>query len=392
MVWCIRHPLLVALVAAVAARVCLWVFAGFIPIPNEDQQPISPLIAYSDIDLTFYMNSREYYRALLASFFGGGGPVALPWATDVEPAYAYAGPPLFPILLEVFRFGPDNPIPLSAFYLLTAVLVTVYWLTWLRRNGIELIGLIGFALLPIPFWFMLNISSDLPFAALIACFFFFFFEARKGRSRLWGLFILVGLAVATRLHGVALAGFVFFAASWPGLLKRSTVAALVVSAAALALLGTVYQDYGVDFLRTGNRIAYFSITQEDYLAGIFPSLPSFLDHTLSIIALMGAKLLYMTGLRPTWWHTPIHFVLIRAAAGVVLLPGLLYLVFRGNPRHRVFVGLFILPLLLGAAQERYLLGVIPILYLYGIRAWQDVYAVVSQVQTKRSVSFKGDPR
>ncbi len=386
-----RHPLAAALTLAVAARIALWLVAAAYPIPNEDQQLISPLRAYSDIDLTFYQLSREYYRIVVTAVLEVGDLQSIPEVIDVLRAYTYAAPPLLPLLLEVFQFGPENPLPMTVFYLLLAILVAAFWVKWLHDRNVGFGWLVVFALLPVPYWFMLNVSSDLPFAALVTVFFFFAFESRKASSRLWGGLIFATLALTTRAHGVVLLAYLAGSTvlNVVVLPKRAMISVLVSIGIILGLSAYLLTGYVEDYLRTGNHVTYFTIAQKDYLTGIYPSLPGVLDRGLSVLSLLGAKFFYLTGLRPSWWHTPLELVLVRAAGGIILLPGIVYLAVRGQNDHRLFVLLFILPLLLGAAQERYLLGIIPLLFYYGVLAWSGIVEAIGRY-TSRARAMFGD--
>ena len=57
------------------------------------------------------------------------------------------------------------------------------------------------------------------------------------------------------------------------------------------------------------------------------------------------------------------------AAGLILLPGLLYLAFRGDRRDRLFVWIFFLPIFIGPTQDRYNLPIQGLLFFYGLQAY-----------------------
>ncbi|MCH8830381.1 MAG: hypothetical protein IID45_12465, partial [Planctomycetes bacterium] len=113
---------------------------------------------------------------------------------------------------------------------------------------------------------------------------------------------------------------------------------------------------------------YFGATQADYLAGVFNTLPGWLDRGLSIPSLMGAKVLYFAGLRPSYGETPTLIVLVRAAVGLILVPGVVYVIVRGDRAHRLLLAIYMLPVLLGASQDRYNLAMQPLLFYFGYRA------------------------
>ena len=99
-----------------------------------------------------------------------------------------------------------------------------------------------------------------------------------------------------------------------------------------------------------------------------------LDRPLSLISLVGAKILYFVGLRPSFSEdVNILVVLTRAAVGLILLPGILFLFIRGPARVALLVGVFMLPFVFGLSQDRYNLPIQPILFLAGIVALQRLF-------------------
>ena len=69
--------------------------------------------------------------------------------------------------------------------------------------------------------------------------------------------------------------------------------------------------------------------------------------------------------------------MLRAAAGFVLLPGLVLLLAAAPWRIRALVALYCLPFVLGPAQDRYYIAIFPVLYLYGAQAWTAVLRTLS---------------
>jgi len=195
-----------ALLGAVAARLGLWIGTMWVPIPNEARQPISPLHANSAIDLAFYQMSRAIYGEWIDRF------TAAPWAEwgvlftallTFMKANFISGP-FMAGLLELFDYDASNTLPLATLYLALSSLVVVAWLRWFTRIQAGGTALLIVALIPGPLWYMLNVSSDLPFAALFALFFFAFFSARRMRQRyVWGAIIAL-VATLLRPHGISM--------------------------------------------------------------------------------------------------------------------------------------------------------------------------------------------
>jgi hypothetical protein len=80
--------------------------------------------------------------------------------------------------------------------------------------------------------------------------------------------------------------------------------------------------------------------------------------------------MHAVGLRPSYASVDTWLVIARALPGLLFLPGLVYLFFAAQWFERCFVLLFMVPIFIGASQERYLLALTPILLLWGVRAWR----------------------
>jgi len=92
--------------------------------------------------------------------------------------------------------------------------------------------------------------------------------------------------------------------------------------------------------------------------------------------------LYFAGLRPSYGQTLPLLVVARAVVGVILLPGLLFLLVRGRTRDSILVILFSLPVFIGPTQDRYYLPILPILFYYGVLAYSAAWrrVVVREVK------------
>ena len=129
------------------------------------------------------------------------------------------------------------------------------------------------------------------------------------------------------------------------------------------------------FVSSTLRLTYFDVPETEYLAGIYDSLPYWLNLLLSWLSLAGAKILYLVGFRPSYAGTETYIVLLRALPGLIFLPGLIYLFIKGDRSHKFLLALFLLPIVAGASQDRYILPIQPILFLFGawayISLWQS---------------------
>lgn len=368
---------LAALLVAILSRVSLFFGTMIVPIPNEMGQPISPLTANTALDLGYYQWARNTLfhepRTIIDNFeqiFAGG----------VVGGFFFPGP-LFPSILELFDYGSDNTLSLAAVYLLLSVLLVVAWLYWLRRKGVGAIWLYVFALLPSPFWFMLNVSTDLLFAVIVGVFWLLWFDERVQNPRhAAGIGAILVLAVLLRPNAMSLLLFlVIDVLIWDiALAKRADNRkssllfvgfVLFVAAASVVYYLPYFWDVRID----AAFIGYFGVLPDDYFNGLWPSLPRLADLGLSWLSFVGAKLLYLTGIRPSFGNATPVLVILRMLPGFVVLPGLVWLFVRGSRREQIFVVIYLAPIILSVTQDRYLLPIQPILFLYGTKAWGEFF-------------------
>ena len=133
-----------------------------------------------------------------------------------------------------------------------------------------------------------------------------------------------------------------------------------------------YLPYFISYNKSSSIMTYWWTSQENYIAGIFDSIPTTLNFIFSILILGISKLLYIVCLRPSYSNVPLVLVSLRAIGGLVMLPGILYMLIRSEQIEKIFLLLFLIPILIGASQERYLLPICPILIFYGIRCWKKI--------------------
>jgi hypothetical protein len=259
-------------------------------------------------------------------------------------------------------------------YLVISCLLVGVWLRWMWRRGLSAAWLFVFALMPNPMWVTISISTDLVFALIFAGFYLAYFSyAGRGRILLWSVFLV--LTLLTRPNGVSVLLFVIADAL---LLTTRSVRinrGILVCAAAPLLVGVVFfiGPYFSIFVVHSMDITYFGFSQREFLEGLYESLPFWLDQPISWLSLAGAKLIYFVGIRPSYGEIPALFLILRGAAGIILLPGLLYLFWKADWRLRLFVGLYLLPIFLGASQDRYNLPIQPLLFFFGALALQDFW-------------------
>ena len=375
-----RAPgLALAILVAWAFRAGVFVVAAIRPIANERGEPVSPLLPQSYLDFAFYSDSLNLYAGSWANILRD----FIRFYQD--PAAFDGGPiiagPVFPALIGLFRYGPGFYLPLELFFLAVSCALVAFWLWWLAGQGLGRGWLLAFALIPNPVWFTLVTSPDLLFAAIFAGFFYFYFVAKRSRWQTAAWIAFLVLLPLTRPNGYAVLLFVGLHVAWEALQQRRINA----SRAALAILLLIvfalflYPYFLSEMQKAGNILSYFGHTPAAYVGGVYPSLPRWLDLPLSWSSLAAAKLMYFTGLRPSYGVTAPELVLARAAAGLVLLPGFAYLILRAPLREKALIALFALPILVGPSQERYYLPIYPILFLYGAHFYRAAWALVRRL-------------
>jgi len=117
----------------------------------------------------------------------------------------------------------------------------------------------------------------------------------------------------------------------------------------------------------------FGVYVSEFKLGLFPTFPEPIDQIASHALLIGAKLLNLVGIRPSYSDVALPLVLIRGASGLITLPGLFYVLFKGEIRLRIIVICFIAPVIIGLPMERYLLPILPILFCFGVKFYTDAW-------------------
>ena len=365
------------LLIAIVYRCSLFAFFAVIPFANEDGQPVSPLLYQAGIDFHFYVAYREIVEMLWKELL-----------TPLEsPTHIIPGPGI-PFLLNVFAYDSNNTLPLAMFYLCCSVALVWVSLLWLLRRDIDWPWLLLFALLPNPVWFTLSISSDLPFALVFALFLFTYFgDGRSGRHMTAALALAI-IAALLRPNGLLL--LVFFAVHQAAFIRtRAAIAYIVMAIGSLLIFLSYFQPYFWAFSMSSELMTYFGVPQKTYVAGIFEELPQHLNVLLSVLTMMGAKLLYFVGLRPSYGETPLLLVLIRAAAGIILLPGLLTLAFRREFALILLGAIMLLPYVTGVSQDRYNLALLPILFWSGVAFYsRDLPQIIRFMPNRRQLAAR----
>lgn len=380
-----RSWLWIAIGVAVVARIVIFGVAFDHPVANEGGAPTSPKVMQSGTDIGFYLRSSQKYLRISPveilrsiskyyDFDDADRDSTEPHSLDAETIDYFVAPPAFPVLLNVFRYRDGNTLPLALLYLVVSCVLVTLWLKWLSDKQVGFAWLVTFALIPNPIWFTISISTDLLFALSFAGFYLLYFSKHWPplRVALWVGFLL--FCLLTRPNGLSV--FLFVAADLAlsaGAVRRPRPLMFgFLSVVALAFAFVLLPHF-VIFARRGMQITYFGFSQAEYLGGVFRSVPVWLNLPLSWLSLSVAKILYFAGLRPSYGDISWTFLVLRGAAGLILLPGLVYVFAKGDRKHQMLIGLYLLPVFLGATQDRYNLAIQPVLFFYGVLALHAVW-------------------
>jgi hypothetical protein len=361
------------LLVAVVSRVLLAALAVMFSIRTENGSLVSPLIEVKFGDYDFYSwfiyDNFSALKKPFIFFYQGGSFDS--WLTQ-----HYAPGPVFPWLLNILNYS-NQPILLASVYLIASALLIFGWVLYYRARGVSLWGQLALIAYPLLLWYSLAISTELPMS--IALFMFFFGALATPRWPFMGIacaftgFVLMLLIRPNALSLFPVMLFVLFLNR--KLISNWNVSVIVVFITLIVAYFCVY--YASYFLMVKDSsirlISYWGLFPPQYFEGLFPNLPQLLDKIISNGALIGSKLLYASGLRPSYADPPILMVFLRSIPGIFIFPGIFYCFYRGSWLERALLLGFLLPLLITVAQERYLLPIAPLLLLYGGIFWKDFY-------------------
>ena len=357
---------------AILSRVLFAVLAVMIVLKDENGKEVSPLVEVSFGDYEFYNKFvLEIFSMLQAPFlfFYHGGSVG---------AWIAQGPipgPFFPLLLNVFDYSTHS-LALASVYLIASALLVFGWVLYYRTKKVSVWGQLALIAFPLLLWYSLAISTELPMS--VAVFMFCCGALTIRRSPFWGF-------------ACTLSAFIFMLMIRPNSLCLFPAMLLVIflnrdlmskwcAAAVVMLIGTLFMYFVVYYApyffmikESALVLTYRELYPEQYLEGLFPNLPLLVNQVISNGALIVSKIIYASGLRPSYSDTPILLVSLRAIGGIWILPGIFYCFYLGSWLERVLLLGFLLPLLLTVAQERYLLPIAPLLLLYGGMFWKDLH-------------------
>jgi hypothetical protein len=282
--------------------------------------------------------------------------------------------PIFPIILDFWGYERFRA-PLAWVYLLAGCGLGWVWAIFMayHKTGLWTQALV--ASFPALVYYSFLVSTDLLYAVLMALFYAAAWGVllRKPRAWIWCMLMLV-VSLLSRPNALAMVPVLFIVIAAESTLKWSAKGIWMLI---WGLFGVYMLIYYLPYfwLHEGNSVgtSYWGIYPQQFHEGLFSGLPQWLNQSVSLLSLAVSKVIYSVGLRPSYAEISPWLVLARAWPGVILLPGLIYGLWRGHWFDRIFVFFFLLPVYVGAAQERYLLAVTPLLLLWGIQAYKNLW-------------------
>jgi len=322
----------------------------FVDIHDERGDIVRPTeIIQEGIDMGFYQKESD-------RMFNNGDQIS-----------GLISPPIFPLMLDVFNYNSSgSSIPLSLFYLAISIAMSLIWIRYFFMNKINNYGLIAYIFIPMPMWYMLNISTDLLFSFLFSIFFISYFntEKLKFNTSIWMLALI--LLVLTRANGVTIAAFVFLDYFF---IKNNNISKAKLAALVTLCLSFFYyfdlHGYFLGVLRHSLDFTYYGIPQNQYISGLNIFTLETADKVISWFLLVVAKILYFLGVKPSYGDTALSLVMIKSLFGLFFLVGLFGMFYYKAYRVLLLLLIFSLPVLMVASQDRYNLPIQPLLFYYG---------------------------
>ena len=282
--------------------------------------------------------------------------------------------PIFPEILDLWGYERIHAW-LAYVYLLVGCGLGLAWakfLAW-RKMGFWVQALA--ACFPALVYYSFLVSTDLLYAVLIAMFYATAWAVllHKQRAWIWCMVVLI-VALLSRPNALAMIPVLFIVLTTDSTLKWWTKSLLMLVWSLFGLYMLIYY-LPYFWLHEVNSAGtpYWGIYPQQFYEGLFSGWPQWLNQALSFLLLAISKIIYSVGLRPSYADISPWLVLARALPVVLLLPGLIYGLWRGHWFDRVFVFFFLVPVYVGAAQERYLLALTPLLLLWGVQAYSAVW-------------------
>jgi hypothetical protein len=363
----------VVLFSIVVTRLGAVIYSMLFEVKTSAGERLSPLVSLSKLDTAFYLSASDKAWQPILNLFTVYNFNSLSAWIDQGP---YSGP-LFPWLLGATNYTGGSPYFMALGFLVLGMVGCGMWSLYLKRLGAKNLEQLIVVFYPVLIYFTLMVSTDLIFSIFFGGIFIILSLYPRGSLKFFIIvLVLCSICLTLRPNSLILLPILFYYL-WCSKKNFSNYSFIIYGfiVVLLSLLSTIYyMPYFTRYYNDSGSWYYWGIPQEAYTVGIFGSLPYMFNLILSWLALASSKLLYLSGLRPSYSDAAFHIVMIRASGSVFLLPGMFYLMFKGRNNEKLVSIFFLVPLFLGVSQERYLLPLCPIFMFYGARFWLETYS------------------
>jgi hypothetical protein len=359
--------------ALIISRLCAYLFFENLNIYNDSDVSIKLAGPPAFLDYAIYKNHistawSEITRPLnFFVFLFEDRRGAFDWlkSQSLKPG------PIFPMILGLSGYEESRYL-LSFLYQLAGAVLGWHWAKQLRDRGEALWLQVLSACFPALVYYAFLVSTDLLYACLIAVWLIGARAVLDGKILSYGwTSVAMFLLLLARPNSMALLPIMSLLA-WRNKSFRAWLSWNFFWAAVGVYMLIYYLPYYWVHDSNAGATHYWGFLPSEYYKGLWTGIPAWISQPVSWMLFAVSKLMHAVGLRPSYASVDTLLVIARALPGVLFLPGLVYLFFAAQWFERWFVFLFMLPIFVGASQERYLLALTPILLLWGVRAWRKI--------------------
>lgn len=366
----VSNPLIV-ISAIIISRLCAFLIFELVSIKNDSGISIKLGGSPAYLDYLIYKNHISTAWSELARPINFVSLLIEDWhgafiwlkALPLKPG------PIFPTMLGQAGYEENRQL-LSSLYLIAGSLLGWHWSKILRDRGEHWWLQILCACFPALVYYSFLVSTDLLYACLIAL---WLVSARAVLENKAGALTASGvtmfLLLLARPNSLALIPLMSLMVWRVRSFKLWFLWSLFWGLAGVFML-IYYLPYYWVHDSNASATHYWGILPSEYYKGLLTGVPGWISQPISWLLFAVSKLMHAVGLRPSYASVETWLMVARALPGLVFLPGLFYLFFAAQWFERWFVFFFMVPIFVGASQERYLLALTPILLLWGVRAWR----------------------
>ncbi len=357
----------------IISRISAALFSVIIGLKNENGARVSPFVKVTVPDYSFYQKFIENpFFPVLKLFQTRTFDGFKAWATgDMYPG------PIFPLLINVSGYDFGSPLFISLFYIVISIVIGLLWYFYFEKKEQATVWeQLVIILYPLALYYMLVISTDLLYCFFVCIFYISTFGKDKATNMsVFFSLLALSLCVLTRPNSITIFPvFIYYIWVNKNQFSKSFISLFAIIFCVIALFGCIYYlPYFLKYNSASGLMSYWGINQAVYQKGVFNNLPFYLNLFLSWSSLGIAKLLYLSGIRASYIGIPSYLLFLRAIGGIMILPGIIFLLVNGHRYDKVLLLTFMVPLFIGASQERYMLPIAPILILYGMRFWKSLF-------------------